>query len=138
MCWLSVEQVRENWGEIKNRLSEDPRFQRYFSIESFVEDVSKHYVQVWTAGKDLLILTRIDTYPSGVRSLRVLWAAGSGLNHLLPTIVDVFRRFAQQNQCDDVELMGREGWSRKLRKLVSVREIQSTLVIPVGMNGWSN
>jgi len=138
MCWLSVEQVHENWEEIRTRIGEDVRFGRYFSEKSLVDDIVGQKIQVWTAGTDLIIFTRLDTYPSGIKTLRVLWAFGTGLDGMLEVIVDVFRRFAQQHGCCDVEITGREGWSRKLRRLVAARDVQSVIVIPVGTIGREN
>lgn len=136
LAWLTPGEVRDEWPEIMQRMRDEPRIWRYYSPQGLVREILDARLQVWR-GDDLCIFTRVDTYQSGLKTLRVTWAYGSGFDRHFEEIVDTFRRFAQAQGCADVEISGREGWKRKLRRLVGAREVVSTLVIPVE-HSWRN
>lgn len=102
------------------------------SIEWFGHTSEKHHVwdnihsrkhHFWP-GKDCAIITKIITYPTGVR-LGAFWLAGGDLSELVVMESEIIPWFKKQG-CDKVSILGRKGWERRLPgyKQVGVRLVK--------------
>lgn len=115
VCLLSKEQVAQHWREIERRIDDTPELRRWYSKEDIVELVCKDEIQVWTAGNDLVLMTAVITAPE-MKVLQIIWAHGSGLGKHFEELRDKFNMFAWMGGCKRMEILGRPGWERKLRR----------------------
>lgn len=119
MCLLNSEQLLLHWGKIEAKMDADIQFNRFFTKNFILERLQEGSAQLWTAGSDLVIVTQVVN-GARCRSLQIIWANGTGLDQLLPTIWEVLNCYAQMVECQRIELFGRPGWERKLRKLPGI------------------
>jgi len=136
MICLSLDQVVANWQKLSPHL-EGAQLGEDYNTEYIQSQIAKGHIQVWVIAGDLVVLTQIATVPNGDNIFQVIWAHGDFPDERLAFIFDVFQRFACLAGCKRIDLRGRTGWTRKLRKLPGVKA-EVLLSCPVGATGWEN
>ena len=63
------------------------------------------------------IVTEVAVPPTGGKALRVVCLGGSGWDRWGEKVVDILKKWAGDIGANKVQLTGRKGWERKLRKL---------------------
>lgn len=111
---LSKEDVGKFWSEIEWRIDETPLLLENFTKEDIISAICKDEMQVWTAGEDLVLLTQVLNRP--VKVLQIVWAHGTGLREHFEELREKFHLFGWMTQCQKLEVLGRQAWTRKLRK----------------------
>lgn len=102
------------WPQIEHMLNSVPHTWEGYSVAFFHESVKNGNVQVWGAGKEgsvfLVYFTNIMLYPAK-KTLQVGWAGGK-IENFLPAINASLEQFAKEQDCDEVEILGRAGWEK--------------------------
>jgi len=130
LCLLTFGQITQYWNQIEWRLHQIPGFDRDWTLEALLEKLAEGTLSVWTVGSDMIVLTTIVEYPK-TRVMQIIFAQGSELDEHLASIWDVFHHYADLKDCSRIELFGRPGWFRKLRKFPDVRTEFTVLSTPV-------
>ena len=115
---LSDEQYRFYWPSIERELDKVPHIWQPWFTKEYLRDIPLHQeLYVWEAGVDgavsIVIFAQFIQSPRG-RGLSFKLALGNGLDNVLPLLDATFEHLASQMECDFVEVVGREGWLRKL------------------------
>jgi hypothetical protein len=114
VCLLTKEQVAQFWPEIEPRLDSTPLLLDFFTKEDIMTAVFKNEMQVWTAGNDLILITQVLT--RSIRVLQIVWAHGNGIQEHWTELKDKFNTFGWMTGCKKIEVLGRQGWTRRFRK----------------------
>jgi hypothetical protein len=107
------------WPQIEAELDKVPHIlweNRY--TREYLRDVPLHReLMVWCSVENRAVMTVIFAQftqtPRG-KGLCFVLAIGQGLDKALLLLEATFERFAQETDCDYVEIYGRRGWLRKL------------------------
>lgn len=115
---LSDEQYAFYWPSIERELDKVPHIWRPFWTKEYLRDIPLHQeVYVWEAGVKgammIVIFAQFIQTPRG-NGLSFRLALGNGLDAVLPELEATFELLANMMGCDFVEVLGREGWLRKL------------------------
>ena len=62
----------------------------------------------------LAMVTDGITHQNGRKTMRIIFAGGYGLDTVLPDGMRMIQEAARRSGCHSVELIGRDGWQRKL------------------------
>lgn len=121
IAWLTREQAFELWGFISSCLDAEPgTWSRSFTKDELFNRIALGQIQVWAVYEDKTILalcmTQMINRPVG-RLLQVFWAWGKGVLRLLPDIEAALDKFAIHQGCNRIQVVGRPGWVRALKKL---------------------
>jgi hypothetical protein len=75
-------------------------------------------MQVWAAGPrdcfTFIMFSQVAIYPAA-RWLELVLAFGSQLETLFPLLDATMEKFARDQNCTTIEMIGRLGWDKKLR-----------------------
>lgn len=93
-----------------------------FDINHVWSEIANGKAQLWP-GDGSAIVTKIETHPSGLKTL-LYWLAGGELDALLP-MTGRIEAWARKMGCTRIEIIGRRGW---LRALADYREACTVLV----------
>ena len=115
VCLLTKDQAAAHWEQIEWRIDATPELARWYSKEDIINKVFKDEMQFWTAGTDLVLLTAVMTAPAG-KVLQIIWAHGTGLGYHFDELREKFNTYAWMTGCTRLEVLGRPGWERKLRR----------------------
>lgn len=90
-----------------------------YSYEGITADLLKKWIQdreaqLWLVSDGVLV-TRIVVYPH-LKSLQVVACGGRGMKSWLPGVISTLERYAIGHGCKRLEVIGRKGWSRVLKK----------------------
>lgn len=107
-----------HWVDIERELDKHPEiWADYHTKESLYEDAINRHIQVWAFSEDnkirVVVFSRLVEYPAA-RVLHVMLALGNSIDRMLPQIEATLEQFAQTAGCSLCEIVGREGWERKL------------------------
>lgn len=76
----------------------------------------KFEYQAWTVFEDkrclATVVTKINVYPSGLKSLDAIFAAGDDRAKWQTLVVETLKKFARAEGCEMFEIAGRPGWER--------------------------
>lgn len=104
------------WPQIETMLLQVPHTWQYYTLAFFHESVKNGNIQIWGAGVGgtvkLVYFTSLVTYPN-MKTLQVIWAGGK-LENFLHAIITSLESFAKQEECDEIEVLGRGGWEKVL------------------------
>lgn len=122
------------WPEFERMLDSVPHTWKYWSKEYIQNAISNSTMQVWGVGPPPLatciFLTQIGIYPS-FRSLTILWAGGTFTEDMVPLLYAAWEHYANLNDCQEVEVRGREGWGPMLKRVGFKRQFSSwTITVP--------
>jgi hypothetical protein len=107
-----------HWPDIERVLDQHPEmWADYHTKESLYQDAMDRNIQVWAFIEDdkirVVLFTRLIEYPAA-RVLHVMMGFGNSLDRLLPQIEATLESFGQTWGCTLCEIVGREGWVKKL------------------------
>lgn len=111
---LPTNHVDHYWEHILSMLDKVPHTWEEWTKESLYERVIDGHIQVWglgtTKAHHAFMFTQIAAYPNK-RILEVVWFCGEGaLENGLDILDAMGERFAQIQQCDRIDILGRPGW----------------------------
>lgn len=115
---LSTEQFLHYWPEILPNLKAVPYFLEYCTVEWVLEQTLKGHLQFWALSDGSvrgIIMTRVQVTPAQ-RVLQLTLAFGNDFEEYIELAETTLFRFAQMMECTRMELIGRKGWRRKLRR----------------------
>lgn len=115
VCLLTKEQIGQYWEQIEWRIDATHELQRFYSKEDIIDDLGHDKMQLWTAGKDLVLLTAVLTTPRG-KIFQIIWAHGTGILDHWEELKEKFHLYAWMTQCTKIEVVGRVGWLRRFLK----------------------
>lgn len=89
-------------------------------IDHVIADLLAEKASLWIIygldkGLDAAVVTRVSNYPLK-RMLLLELTGGQHMERWFERAVEVFRNFAIDSKLDGVEIYGRRGWSRALRR----------------------
>jgi len=118
MSLFTVEEFYQFWPQIEEMLDTVPHTWRHWTKDEIYSAVTAGKMQAWGIGPPqtviMVLLTSVNVFPA-LRTLTVLWAAGTLEDEMLPLILATFADYAKLNSCSEVEIRGRPGWSPKLK-----------------------
>jgi hypothetical protein len=129
---LSWPQFSHYWDQIAACLGTTD-FDQYYSREWLLQSVQGGSVQVWALSDGtirLVVFTRLYDCPRG-KVLQLFWGAGQDLDRFLDMANETMDRVAGVLQATIIEIIGRRGWVRKMRKYGFETEMY-TISRPVG------
>jgi hypothetical protein len=129
MILLSLEQVVTNWPRLEEFLKW-PRLEEDYTIEWLQAQIAQGRLHVWAIGEDLIVLTQIASLPNQSKVLEILWVQGRNVEKYIELGFDTFQRFAHFAGCKRIDIRGRPGWMRVLRRL-PVEATETIMSVPV-------
>lgn len=115
VCLLTRAQAEEHWDKIEWRIEATPETERFYAKDELKTLIFAEKMQVWTAGKDLVLFTQIIS-PGSKKVLQIVFAHGKGISQHWDELKEKFHVFGWMFGCTSMEVLGREGWSRRFRK----------------------
>jgi hypothetical protein len=117
---MPVELLDTFWPRIEELLDKLPHTWEGYTKNYFYDAISAHKVQVWLAAKDekirFCLFTRVGQLPA-YRTLELFWASGEGMpDQAAPTLEAVLDEFAVRQGCTEIQVIGRRGWEKILKK----------------------
>ena len=90
------------------------------TFKSVRDSVAEGRYQLWMAFDEMntpigALVTQIEFYP-GRKMLNYLFIGGRELVDWHIEMLDSLKRFAKENRCDGMELVGRKGWEKYMKK----------------------
>jgi len=116
---LNEQQIHHYWGDLEKELSRT-RMYDHWRPEQILEQLINGAMQCWALSNgeiQLILISDILVYSNGSRSLRFVGCVGRELDAYLPLIRSSFAKVTKRLECGRVEVVGREGWARKLKGL---------------------
>jgi hypothetical protein len=130
---FSEHEVDAYWPKIVELMEQVPHTWDHSTVESLQEAIAEGRMQIWGLASETrieaVLFTQLVTYPAK-KVMQVVWACGSGLIEALPEIEVKMECFARMQGCDEVQIIGREGWER-IFKPYGFRKSSVTLTRPV-------
>lgn len=83
-----------------------------FDTDFVWSEIEAGRAQLWP-GPASVVVTRLETYPSGVSSV-LCWLAGGDLDDLRVTEATIANWAKNKMNCTRIEIVGRRGWLRAL------------------------
>lgn len=121
---LTFEEIMFHWPDIRVALAETPEIYEYYTDDYLFEKLRDNHMQMWAVVEEevivFLMLTQILVFPRA-RILQIVWGFGEGMNRYFGHLEGIVQRFAAVHGCKRIEIVGREGWVRRTRKLPGVR-----------------
>jgi hypothetical protein len=134
MYMLSWEQFSHYWGDIELNLK-DTDFHDFYTDEWLFNGVLNREIQVFVLSDGairIIFFTQVINYPKN-RAIRCFWGYGCELEKFLAVANERLDDMARLMKADRVELVGRPGWFRYLRrKLPGIHEGWCTVWREVG------
>jgi hypothetical protein len=118
---MDIVRIEHYWPQIKEALQRvEPEHLRGITSSWLLGKALANEIQIWGVGDeeriDLLLLTSLNQELSGEKVLRVVLLFGQLLDeHLFEGLKGV-HCLAKHEGCARIEVHGRRGWERKLRK----------------------
>lgn len=121
------------WPHIARVLDSHPEmWEDYHTKESLYNDVMSGALQAWAFSEDekirVILFTRLIDYPAG-RILQVMLGFGNSIDRLLPQIEATLENFGRTTGCKLCEVIGRDGWAKKLSHRFKKRAV--VLLAPI-------
>src|SRR6266850_1555944 len=117
---FTVEEFQRFWPHIEEMLDRIPHTWRYWTKEYIYGSIVNGLMQAWGIGPPpkatFIMFTAINVYPT-MRTLSVVWAAGTFEDEMLPLLEATFASYGRLNNCEEVEIRGRLGWDPKLKSI---------------------
>jgi len=91
-----------------------------YSLNDLVKEICEGGQQLWICYDSdpieyhSICTTSIVEYP-GCKLLRIVYASGHDMDSWRDPLLDVLERFALDNGCSGLEMIGRKGWEKVLR-----------------------
>lgn len=109
------------WPKISEELDHIPHvWSQWWTKEALFTAVLERRMEVWAVGpKDMftvILFTQVLNYPAS-RVLQVFLAFGRGIDEVLPTLDATLDRYASIQGCTSIEVIGRDGWEKKLQSV---------------------
>lgn len=117
---FSPEEIDHYWERIHEQLLTVPHtWERWWTLPSLYQAAITGKLQLWAVLREkqivMVLFSSIRQYPAS-RTLNLTLAFGDvGLDVAVPLLDAACSRFAQEMDCDYIELMGRPGWERTLK-----------------------
>jgi hypothetical protein len=136
---IHIEEWQIHWPLIDRELDTIPQYWEDYWTKDFIRNqvVSGDW-QAWGFGDigliRVIVLTQIIVYPANT-FLQILLAFGNSLEKCLPHMEATFERFANENNCDGVEIINaRVGWERKLKRFKRTGLVLKSWVPKLGVH----
>ena len=122
VSYVPKELIHTCWDQIQPYMEGAAEYTRgRYTAENILECITDYDYQLWIAyeknGEEIIILgsvvTRIETYPNK-KYVSMVFCGGISLNVWKDAMLEMLRRFAQNNQCDGIEATARPGWAKKI------------------------
>lgn len=127
------------WPYVKLKLEERPELWDLGHAEdTLLAALMQEKMQLWLMIEErevlLSLLTQIWQYPNGVKSLQIVWGTGERLGEFLEILSAGLEEFAHKHTAAFMEVQGREGFKRVLRRL-GYRMLSTTYIKPLSRKG---
>ena len=115
---MPLERFVEMWPHIQRELDRVPHvWDPWYTKQHIFNAVLAGQFQVWGAGHDgsprIVLFTQIVFYPAA-KVLQGILVLGNSLDRCADAIWAATEKFAKEQECDRIEILGRAGWERKL------------------------
>lgn len=124
---FTVDEVHRFWPQLEEMLDQVPHTWRHWTKEYIYGSILSNALQVWGIGPPpkatLVLFTSINVFPT-MKTLTIVWAAGSFEDSMLVVLDAALTKYARLNDCDEIEIRGRLGWNPKLKSLGFTSEAQ--------------
>lgn len=120
MQFITGDSAMANWDKIEKLLEQVPEtWMAEYSKEDIYKGLCSGYVHAWQIGTPegirVVIFSQFVQFPK-VKYLEVFWAAGTNFLESCADLVDsTLENFAARMGADQIRVVGRNGWYRKLR-----------------------
>lgn len=114
---LNGEQFDHYWPQIEECLNKTD-FGHYHTKEWLREAVKVGHVHVWILSDGMIrviVFSEMIQYPIGL-TIRIFWGYGAGLDQFLENANDMMDLVAGVMKAKRIEIVGRKGWMRKMRR----------------------
>ena len=117
---ISPSQLPLAWKHAVPLLLEGKKhWEDYATLESIHDEVMSGKLHLWMMNDSgafiLAMLTEFAVYPTK-RVLRVLWICGEALGDGIGLFLDFVERWAARQGITSIQVIGRKGWVRKLKR----------------------
>lgn len=117
---LSPPYIDQYWPWIEAEMDKFPgAWAPWWTKEALFELVQRGDIDCWIAGEGttvyVTVFTRVVKYPAD-KVLQGVFAFGTELDRYMDEIFATLENYAMITNCDRMEVVGREGWVRKLKK----------------------
>ena len=94
---------------------------KYYDADDVLWKCVNREWQCWIAWSndriDCAFATYIVEHPTGFRSFVVYLVGGSRIDTWLDQVWSTFKAYAKENNCSEINGLGRKGWLRKLKEV---------------------
>lgn len=116
--YLAPPYADAQWPMIERELDKVPHiWQGRWTKDTLLTAILHQRMQLWVAGKDgvyhVVVFTQIALFPEG-NILEVVLAFGNNFLEALPTLEATLDKFAQSQNCVQIDVIGRGGFERLL------------------------
>ena len=105
-------QIDNLWPEVSSIL-EPALYGSGFGLDDVLESLKSRDMQLWVFSKEkisMCVVTQIVNFPKK-KTFCLLFVGGEDLNSCID-YADIFEKYATDNKCDDIEALGRPGFSK--------------------------
>lgn len=115
---MTPEMYAAHWPQISMELDRIKRFWSPWFTKDYLRSAPLNGMHVWNAGPPgrfhIIVYAQVFPYISGT-AYQLVFAFGNRLDQAIPILEATFERVATTFGCDYFEIIGREGWGRKLK-----------------------
>lgn len=123
---MTPEMYAAHWPEISKELDRIPQFWTPWFTKEYLRTAPLHGMHIWNAGPPgkfhLIVYAQVFHYVAGT-AYQIVFAFGNHLDKAIPILEATFERIAAQLDCDYFEIIGRDGWGRKLQDAKKIATI---------------
>lgn len=117
---LSHEEFDRWWPDIQRVMDTVPHTWEHHTKEEIYFRAMNDTLQVWAVGDaaiKMILFTQVASFATK-NVLQVIWASGLGeLEEKIDAIAAALEYFAKLNRCSEVDVIGRPGWGKVLKRL---------------------
>ena len=111
---LTTASINVFWEYIKRAIIKSSKrtdFLKYYPLDHIKQRLLSKDWQCW-ASNGAIFITCISIFPSGIKSLEILYVCGSGMHEWDEIAWNILKSFAKENDCKEIRFENRPGWKR--------------------------
>lgn len=124
--YLTPARLDAYWPSISDAMDQVPHiWDQWWTKECIYDGGLEGIFQFWAVGDDKqiqsIVITKVVEYPAG-KIVQSVFAFGHDMDEAIPQLDAIMTRFARSVGARALEVIGREGWVRKLKPLGFVQQ----------------
>lgn len=108
------------WPQIEAMLDTVPHTWKHWTKEHIYHSTLSGNMQVWGIGPNhtatCVFFTQVSILPA-MQVFCIVWAGGHFDDEMIPLLEAAWESYAQEQDCSEITVYGRQGWESKLRPL---------------------